>query len=186
MWLRLTMVILTRPAHSPLEMSGSSIALRLGNCCEASMPENHFQILWTALYCLLILLESFKHLEKKSKIQLSDSHIAALKGVKAGFSRCYLAKKCAPPLLVSALVVSDDLDQGSGRPPPAGSGRDYSVRSIFGDGASFRNRVTDPPWHGHWSALTEVTHREWQKTQNLSLRCIILACHKQTFLDEFM
>ena len=32
----------------------------------------------------------------------------ALKGVKAGFSRYYLAKKCAPPPLVSALVVSDD------------------------------------------------------------------------------
>ena len=44
-------------------------------------------------------------------------HIAALKGVKAGFSRYYLAKKCAPPLLVSALVVSDDLDQRSARPP---------------------------------------------------------------------
>ena len=74
-------------------------------------------------------------------------HIAALKGVKAGFSRYYLAKKCVPPLLVSALVVSDDLDQDQPG-PPAGSGRDYSVRSIFGDGASFRNRVTDPPWHG--------------------------------------
>ena len=74
-------------------------------------------------------------------------HIAASKGVKAGFSGYYLAKKCVPPLLVSALVVSDDLDQDQPG-PPAGSGRDYSVRSIFGDGASFRNRVTDPPWHG--------------------------------------
>ena len=47
-------------------------------------------------------------------------HIAASKGVKAVFSRCYLAKKCAPPLLVSALVVSDDLDQESARPPLLG------------------------------------------------------------------
>ncbi len=71
------------------------------------------------------MLGSFIHLKKKSKIQFSDSSCfilrsTALKGVKAGFSRYYLAKKCVPPLLVSALVVSDDLDQESARPPLLG------------------------------------------------------------------